>query len=411
MSTEALTSFKTRELVFDAVQPRSGFSLRSLQERLFAHLFQGLVYAQIWEDPVVDMEAMALQPGHHVVCIASGGCNALSYLTASPAKVTAVDLNRAHVALLRLKLQGLVRFEDWQSFFNFFGVAESTKNVDAYEAKLAPNLDHESRFYWEGNSAPYNRRINGFTGNFYKKGLLGKFISAGHLLARLYGLRFDGLLACTTMEQQKVFFTKNVEPLFSRPLVKFLLKSPMALFGLGIPPAQHDALSGGDAMVKVLHERLRRLACDFPIRENYFAWQAFNRAYEPSGQGALPPYLQKRNFELLRRNATRLDVQQANITTWLSETALASVDRVVLLDAQDWMDDTQLNALWRAITRATAPGARVIFRTAGKDTILPGRVDNAVLGGWNYLTTLSRALHDKDRSSIYGGFHVYERKA
>ena len=86
-----------------------------------------------------------------------------------------------------------------------------------------------------------------------------------------------------------------------------------------------------------------------------------------------------------------------------------SVDRFVLLDAQDWMTDIQLNDLWRSITRAAAPGARVIFRTAGVETILPGRVEDGTLRNWQYLEDSARKLGDLDRSSIYGGFHVYER--
>ena len=53
--------------------------------------------------PAVDMEALAIQPDSHVVTIASGGCNALSYLTANPRAITAVDLNTAHIALNQLK--------------------------------------------------------------------------------------------------------------------------------------------------------------------------------------------------------------------------------------------------------------------------------------------------------------------
>ena len=59
-----------------------------------------------------------------------------------------------------------------------------------------------------------------------------------------------------------------------------------------------------------------------------------------------------------------------------------------------------------------APGARrgkEIFRTAGKATILPGRVHEDILGQWRYLDALSSDLGKQDRSSIYGGFHVYER--
>ena len=71
---------------------RAGFS-----ERLFAWLFKGLVYPQIWEDPDVDMAALAIQPGHRIVTIASGGCNALSYLTADPARVEARGLVAAYL--------------------------------------------------------------------------------------------------------------------------------------------------------------------------------------------------------------------------------------------------------------------------------------------------------------------------
>ena len=48
--------------------------------------------------------------------IASGGCNTLSYLVANPARVTAVDLNGAHVALTRLKLAGRITFPTMRCF-------------------------------------------------------------------------------------------------------------------------------------------------------------------------------------------------------------------------------------------------------------------------------------------------------
>ena len=73
-------------------------------DHTFAFAFRGLVYAQIWEDPDIDMEALAIRPDSRMVAIASGGCNVLSYLVADPAAITAVDLNTAHIALGKLKL-------------------------------------------------------------------------------------------------------------------------------------------------------------------------------------------------------------------------------------------------------------------------------------------------------------------
>ncbi len=45
-----------------AVTRHRPLSRAGLQERLFTLMFSGLVYPQIWEDPEIDMEALALQP-------------------------------------------------------------------------------------------------------------------------------------------------------------------------------------------------------------------------------------------------------------------------------------------------------------------------------------------------------------
>ena len=56
------------------------------------------------------------------------------------------------------------------------------------------------------------------------------------------------------------------------------------MFGLGIPPQQYDELkkdlSEGGTVIDIYRERAKRLACDYPIQENYFAWQAFARKYD-----------------------------------------------------------------------------------------------------------------------------------
>ena len=164
-------------------------------------------------------------------------------------------------------------------------------------------------------------------------------------------------------------------------------------------------------MASVLRARLEKLACHFPIKDNYFAWQAFARRYPSPREGALPRWLAEDNFATLRANADRVRVHHANFNELLAGKPAASVDRYVLLDAQDWMTDAQLEALWTEITRTAAPGARVIFRTAAAPTLLPGRVSPAILAQWRYEEGRSAMLGACDRSAIYGGFHLYVRQA
>ncbi|MAB00852.1 MAG: S-adenosylmethionine--diacylglycerol 3-amino-3-carboxypropyl transferase, partial [Stappia sp.] len=153
------------------------------------------------------------------------------------------------------------------------------------------------------------------------------------------------------------------------------------------------------------------LACGFPLSENYFAWQAFGRGYASDESGPLPPYLRAEHFDTVRTRAERVNVLNRSFTDHLASLPENTVDRYVLLDAQDWMNDEVLNALWREITRTARPGARVVFRTAAEPSLLPGRVAPETLARWTYDAERSRALGHRDRSSIYGGFHIYERPA
>src|SRR5258706_11344221 len=162
-----------------------------------------------------------------------------------------------------------------------------------------------------------------------------------------------------------------------KPLVRWATGRQMSLYGLGIPPAQYAALgAGAPHMATVLRDRVERLSCDFSLEDNYFAWQAFGRSYQSHASGPLPPYLKQAHFETIRARADRVEVLNRSFTEYLRSRPDRSLDRYVLLDAQDWMADQQLNELWREITRTARPGARVIFRTAAEPSPLPARIDD-----------------------------------
>ncbi|GGB51750.1 S-adenosylmethionine--diacylglycerol 3-amino-3-carboxypropyl transferase [Roseibium aquae] len=424
MSKSPLTASKAR--LKNAVHRSSATSRDGVLERLFTFAFKGLVYPQIWEDPEVDMRALQLTPDCRMVTIASGGCNVMSYLTADPAQITAVDLNRAHVALGRLKLLAARNLPNYETFYRFFGEADEKANIAAYNRFLRDELDPDSRAYWEGRDvAGWGRkRITLFSRDLYHHGLLGYCIGLGHFVAKLYGIDPKHFVKAKTLEEQRSFFDTALAPLFDKRLVRWATSKKVSLYGLGIPPAQYDALVTASAegnMSDVLRQRLKKLACDFSLQDNYFAWQAFSRGYAPvagegtAGEGGsstgpsgpLPPYLRPEHFETIRERAGRVRVLNRNFTEHLQGEPDGSLDAYVLLDAQDWMTDAQLNALWFEITRTAKPGARVIFRTAAEPTLLPGRVSDAILDRWIYKDEESLEWGQQDRSSIYGGFHLY----
>jgi S-adenosylmethionine-diacylglycerol 3-amino-3-carboxypropyl transferase len=95
------------------------------------------------------------------------------------------------------------------------------------------------------------------------------------------------------------------------------------------------------------------------------------------------------------------------MTEYLQRHGDRSIDCFVLLDAQDWMTGGDLALLWTEITRTARPRARAIFRTAAENNLLYGRVPGQILSRWRYDEGYCRDLARRDRSSIYGGFHLH----
>src|ERR1700682_1454013 len=151
------------QLIADAIRNSRGEDEATVWDRLFAFWFRRLVYTQIWEDPEADLAALQLPVGSTIVTISSGGCNALSYLTAQPAQVYAVDLNEAHLALLKLKIAGLRAFPDYQDFWRFFGEAASRSNAQLYRDRLRPLLDASARKFCDERDLRGRPRYGYFT--------------------------------------------------------------------------------------------------------------------------------------------------------------------------------------------------------------------------------------------------------
>lgn len=396
-----------------AVHRHDHLSAQGVLERLFTFAFRGLVYAQIWEDPEIDMEALAITPDCHVVTIASGSCNVFSYLTANPAKITAIDLNPAHIALGNLKKVAALHLPDYAAFHRFFGQADRAENIAAYKWHLRPHLDAASRAYWDGRGPNGVRRIDGFKTGFYRKGLLGRLIGFIHLMGRMYGIDPAEILQARDIDEQRRIYHAKFAPFFDKKALRWLIDQPAALFGFGIPPAQYDLLAADDSqgISGALRSRLEKLACDFDIKDNYYAWQAFGRSYGEGPDAPLPPYLQARHYETVRDRAGRVEIRHQNMADYLESKPAQSLDRYILLDAQDWMTDEQLTRIWTAITRTAKPGARVLYRTAATPDVVKGHIPEALLDQWHYADQAQ--LDDwtrRDRSSVYGATHLWTLK-
>jgi S-adenosylmethionine-diacylglycerol 3-amino-3-carboxypropyl transferase len=98
------------------------------------------------------------------------------------------------------------------------------------------------------------------------------------------------------------------------------------------------------------------------------------------------------------------------MTGFLATRPAGSLNCFVMLDAQDWMTPDQINALWRQIRRTGQPGSRIVFRTGASASPVESALAPDLKANFIYHEAASREYFKKDRSAIYGGFHLYEMK-
>jgi S-adenosylmethionine-diacylglycerol 3-amino-3-carboxypropyl transferase len=403
---------KPQHLLRNHVHHSRALSRKGMMERLFTLWFSGFVYNQIWEDPRVDLEALQLDGDSRVLTISSGGCNVLNYLTAQPAAIVAVDLNRHHIYLARLKLAAAVHLPGHEDFFRFFGCADDQANLDRYYTHIQPHLDPASRHYWEGTPkirVPFRGpRIRYFTRNFYNYSKLGLLLRFTHLMSRVTRRQPHLLLQARSLDDQRRYFEDKLAPFFEHPLIRSIGRFPLIGFSLGIPPAQLEHLRGdGGNIIDIYGERVRRLACDFPIEDNYFAWQAFSRSYDTAARRAIPDYLKADHFDTIRACANRVQTHVVSMTDYLRQQEPGAINRFVFLDAQDWLSREQITELWTQVARVSPKGGRIIFRTAGTRSPIETALPSNLRGRFEYEHVRSSELHGRDRSAVYGGFHLY----
>ena len=207
-----------------AVHHNHPLSAKGISERLFTFWFNSFVYNQIWEDPRVDLKALALTPASRMLTISSGGCNVLNYLIHKPAHIAAVDLNRSHLCLLRLKLAAIQHLPSYEEFFLFFGCGDDELNRYNYFAFLAEHLDEDTRNFWEKGSwlrrAIVGPRIKYFTKNFYDYAKMGYFIRFLHTIARVCKWDPSRILSASSRAEQEQVFERDIAPFFDNWFVR-----------------------------------------------------------------------------------------------------------------------------------------------------------------------------------------------
>lgn len=389
-----------------SAHPRPVRFLKSAHDMVFRHVHNSnLIYNTAWEDPRLDRQLMRLDRDSRVVMITSAGCNALDYLLDDPAEIHAVDMNYRQNALLELK-QALIRQDDFDTLFEMFGVGSHPAHAAVY-GDVRATLSGPAQKFWD-------RRIGFFNPaslkkSFYYHGTSG--VAAWVMGNALFKARPNiKHLALRLLDARCVEEQREAYGLFERevwgPFSHWLLRQPALMTLLGVPRPQirliQESYPGG--LTGYVKDKLRHVMTELPVSDNYF-WRVYMTGSYTLG--CCPNYLKQELQATLRLRLGRLRTHTTTISNFLREHP-GHYTHFVLLDHQDWLaahDAAALRDEWELIFANSAPGAKVLMRSASLDI---GFVPEFARRRLRFFPERTEALHQLDRVGTYGSLHFAE---
>ena len=392
--------------------------LDRMDQKIFDSIYsRSLVYNTCWEDPAVDRQALDIRPDDRMLVITSAGCNVLDYALLGPERIHAVDANPRQNALLELKIAGILRLE-FEDFFAVFGAGRHPGFAQLYQSRLRDSLTPFARQYWD-------RRISWFDGSgpgssFYYQGLAGtvaRIFRAFLALRPALRAAVMQLIDARSLEEQRDIYDREIRTRLWGAGMNWALSRQITLSMLGVPHPQRKEvqLQHAGGVPGFIREAIEYVFRSLPVSNNYF-WTLYLRgAYSRS---CCPEYLKPDNFARLKQGlAQRIEIHTGTVTGFLN-TADTTISKFVLLDHMDWMSSYAPEALaeeWRAILLRSAPGARVLFRSAHRtprylETL---KIDDggALRQRLHFHDDFARSLEPQDRVHTYAGLHIADVRA
>jgi len=323
-----------------------------------------LFFAQVREDPVLEIEALQAGPGDTVVVVSSGGCTALSLLAAGAGNVVAVDLSRAQNSMVELKTAAVDQLSRMEALA-FLGGTSSAARAETYQ-RLRVQLTSTAQAYWDARPRAVKAGVlaSGVTEHFLR-GVVGVIRTTIHPPSRI-----RRLLACRSLEEQRTLYHQEWNSRRWRLLFKVMLNR--AVFRRTYDPAffaNVENPSFSDHFHRVAEHGLTNV----PVADNYFLHYMLAGSYPKEVPGGMPPYLADRSEATAPHLGERLMLIDGSYLDYLKTCPDASVNGFALSNICEWLEPAQIDELMGEIVRTAVPGARMVLRNFVGWTEIPPR--------------------------------------
>jgi S-adenosylmethionine-diacylglycerol 3-amino-3-carboxypropyl transferase len=351
--------------------------------------FRSIGYSNCWEDPEILQEALQVGPGDVCFSITSGGCNTLDLLRHDPARIVALDFNPSQNHLLRLKIAAFKAL-DHGEMLEILGIRPSKRRRTLFQ-KLRPALPEEAQEFWDANLRLIERGV-------VVSGRLERYLLAfGKLMRFLYGRkRIMRFFECESLEQQRAYYDKDIDgPLWRTMFDVFFSRTVMTR----TKDKEHFRLVDFRDFGKIFRARAEHAFTRIPSRRNYFLALILLGRY--LDEDALPAYLARENFDVMRARVDRVEIVTGEIEQYLLGVPDGTFTRFNVSNLFDWIQTPIFIRLHEEIVRTGRNGARM----ANWNTLLARAIPSEVLQ-IERLAERGSELLARDRAFLYANFEV-----
>ncbi len=355
-----------------------------------APLASRLNYARCWEDDGILREALVPCAGKRILSIASAGDNSIA-LALDGAEVDAIDLSEPQLALTALKLAAAVL--DYDDYLALFGLRDRPDPVRLWRT-LRGDVEPRWRDYWDANTDLLAQGV-------LDSGRFEKYLAMFHmrilpLVHRRSTTRrwFD----LADAQERRAYWSRWDNVRWQALFRLFFSKQVMSARGRS--PEQFAHVSGG--IGQALMDRTRRVLTELDPRINPYA-QLILTGEIVHGE-ALPPYLTEQGHAGLHDARERIRLVHAPLGEHLAAVGPDSFDGFNLSDLFEYLDLATVESLFDGILSCSRPGARLAFWNLFVPRHRPARLADRV----TRCSALALDLYARDRSFVYGAFHVEE---
>ncbi len=353
--------------------------------------YEGIRYAQCWED--ADVLLAALQPGRDATClsVASAGDNVLALAGHGAGRVIAVDLNPAQLACLALKMAAFAALSH-EELLAFSGELPC-KDRPALYARCRKVLTPCYRPFWDHASDDIAR-------GFARRGKFERFLDGFRQgpLALIQGEeKVTELLALQQRLDRREFYKTRWNTLwwqlsgklvFSRLLFSRLARHP------------DFTRHAEQALWPTLQQRIfHALVTLNPAANPYVRW-ILTGHYGP----ALPWHLRPENFAAVREGLSRIELFQGSLESLLQRLPDDSIDACNLSDVFEYLPVGQYHEVLNDLARVGAPGCRLAYWNLLVHRRRPAALTAQIISR----PDIARPLFRVDKAFFYSDFVVEE---